>query len=151
MCVFAFYEDFKYRAISWPVFVLIYAIEIIIIFYNGPNWTEIGSNLLFLVIIMAVLTIYIFVRQRKVSNVLKTHLGLGDILFFIALVPLFKSEYFQYFIITGSLFSLSLHLIINQFKHTQTVPFAGYLGLFLTIWIYCDFLFDSHLLIAFKN
>lgn len=60
-------------------------------------------------------------------------MGLGDILFFIAVIPFFSTHNFVLFFITGMIFSIVGFLIIKIFTETNLVPLAGLLALYMIL------------------
>jgi len=67
-------------------------------------------------------------------NPINTVIGIGDIVFFIAIIPLFFSTTYILFFITGMLFSIACHFIFNKRKELH-VPLAGYLSIYLLLFI----------------
>jgi multisubunit Na+/H+ antiporter MnhE subunit len=72
-------------------------------------------------------------------------IGLGDILFFFAITPLFKLRTFILFFIIGMISSLLLHLLANKFKKQENVPLAGYLSILLISYVVIDFGLNANL------
>lgn len=68
-------------------------------------------------------------------NFLKEAIGLGDILFFLALALAFPTETFIVLFVFSMVFSLMLHLTVTRKQKESTIPLAGYASLFL-IFIY---------------
>ncbi|MFL0087779.1 hypothetical protein V2550_03800 [Tenacibaculum maritimum] len=65
-------------------------------------------------------------------------IALGDVVFLIAVIPLFNFINYALFYVFGMVFSLIFHLGItviekNYLEKKETVPLAGYLSLFLII------------------
>lgn len=60
-------------------------------------------------------------------------MGLGDLLFFVAVVPLFSTYNYILFFITGMLFSIVGFLVIRLTTKTELVPLAGLLGLYIVV------------------
>lgn len=60
-------------------------------------------------------------------------MGLGDVLFFVAVIPFFSSYNYILFFITGMLFSILGFLVIKLVVKTDLVPLAGLLALYLIL------------------
>lgn len=128
------FQDMKKRTIHIILPILIFAIALIINYYTIILTTEsILYNAFFIIINITGLIIYYSIKSKKFVNPIDNFIGLGDILFFFALTPLFNFKPFILFFITGLIFSLIVHSIINLFKSVKTIPLAGYLSLFLIV------------------
>ena len=93
------------------------------------------KNIGFVIVNVLGLFFYYSFKEKKVVNPIDTRIGLGDILFFLAITPLFSLKSYILFFIIGMLFSLIIHVVINAIKPQKTVPLAGYLALILVIHI----------------
>jgi len=115
-------------------------------------------NVLFLLLQLALLYAYFWIRQRKYTAVLGQLMGWGDVLFWLVTAVLFSPANFIFFFLSSLLFSLCLHLLFSAF-HTGTyhkkVPLAGlqalYLSLLLTLqWRHPEInFFDDYLILGF--
>ncbi|WP_169668979.1 hypothetical protein [Flavivirga algicola] len=106
---------------------------------------DIIYNFVFLLINISGLTLYFSIKEKVFVNPIDRFIGLGDIVFFIAITPLFKLETFIPFFIVGLLFSLLLYAIILLFKKIKTIPLAGYLALYLVINIVIQNVFNINI------
>lgn len=88
-------------------------------------------NICFLVINIFGLILYYSLKNKSFVNPIDSFIGFGDILFFLAITPLFNFKPFILFFIIGLIFSLMLFGVLNAFKKTETVPLAGYFAIFL--------------------
>lgn len=131
LLVVAFMQDWKFRAIHWFVFPLLAIDSVLIFFFAQQDWKILWLNLTFVLIIMSVLFFYVSLREQKWTNIFERHFGIGDVLFFIAVIPLFGSVNYVLFFITGMIFSGLLHGVVSLRKQASTVPLAGYLSLYL--------------------
>lgn len=86
------------------------------------------------------------IKTKEPMTAMKESIGLGDILFLLAVIPLFQFRNYILFIITGMIFSLLLFLGVRFFKKMDTVPLAGYLSLFLIGILATDFFLFPNLL-----
>lgn len=84
-----------------------------------------GINTLLIGLIFGLTFLY-FKLIRKVNNPLITHLGWGDIMFFLALTPLFYPIVYSYVFIAMTLLSTIVGLVLHLIKSTEvTIPHAG--------------------------
>lgn len=126
-------QDFKYRGIIWYIFPLLGVLSLTIGFQHQMVWQEIIQSFIFLIIIISCLQIYFSIKEKKWIHLFKTHLGIGDVLFFIAVIPLFSNVSYILFFITGMFVSGITHLIISRLNKKETVPLAGYLAIYLML------------------
>lgn len=126
-----FFQDQKNREIDW--FLPIGLFLALFIQYN-PVIQDVVFNILIVGVLMFGLLMYTKVRFK--SSRLTEYFGLGDILVLVALTPLLKPVLFIHFITSGSVFCLMFFLIIQVFKKSTTIPFAGYLSLYTMIIIF---------------
>ena len=126
------YQDIKQRTIhvALPVAIFILAIATNY-FVSEINFKDVVLNILFIVFNITVLVVYFSIKHKKIINPIDTFIGLGDIVFFIAITPLFSLKPFVLFFIGGLVFSLLIHIISNLFTTIKTIPLAGYLSVFL--------------------
>ena len=133
LLIVAFYEDWKFRAITWLVFPAVGIVTLLIFILPGGDWKVPGSNLIFVLIIMTALTIWVSVRERKPTNIFKKHFGIGDLLFFIAILPLFGCQNFVLFFISGMMLSCLVHIGVTKKTQHLTIPLAGYLAVYVLL------------------
>jgi len=129
--LFCVYQDVKDRTIHLIWFGLILLTTLSINYLKGNNWADPLFAMLFLTINIGVLFLYVSFKNKKRINIFDNHLGLGDILFFVAIMPLFSLRNFVLYFILGMIVSMILHLFFNRFQKHLTIPLAGYLSLFL--------------------
>ncbi len=131
-------QDVKSRAIN---IFLLPAILLCALFIRyketGLYFTSVYLyNAIFLFVVFFVLSLYFSIRKKMLWNPFKDSMGIGDLLFFIAVIPLFDLHSYMYFFIIGLVFSMVVHLLVKSIKKSKdstTVPLAGYLSLFLMI------------------
>ncbi len=127
-----FAQDFRSREIHIlpPLFIFIICI------YINFKSIELESlsivyNMIFVLVNLIGLCFYFSLKHKKIINPIDTFVGLGDIVFFLAITPLFnKSDYILFFVF-GLIFALILHIGLSFIKPSNTVPLAGYMSLFL--------------------
>lgn len=126
--VLCFYQDVRYRGIHWFVFPLVLAGAIMV------NWNEfdpivLAYNIGFVLFLLLGLTLYLTVKERKFVNITDGYFSLGDILFLLALTPLFSIQWFVIFFTFGTIVTLIFHLIASMVKPQKTIPYAGYMAI----------------------
>ena len=138
-----FYQDIKYREVSWVLFpsalVLCGVYSLFVISYSEllMNW---ALNVLILLSLLICLALYVFARFGRTNANLLTYLGLGDVLLFFILSICFSPFNFILFVIASLLFSLTISLLIPLKK--KTVPLAGLQSLCLILFLLYQSIFD---------
>ncbi len=142
------YTDFKDRTV--PVYLLLAlwlaclantAVEVDI---TTALW-QLFTNAALLVLLLGSLLIYYRLKQGSFKGVVNQKLGLGDIVFWLAITPLFSLVNFILFF-TGSLLAVLLIMIvgITSGKRITLVPLAGYQAGMLVVIIMVNMLFFDH-------
>ena len=128
-----FYQDLRYRTLD-----IRYAIILVVLccWYNAIHpvldYSQTLLILAFITINIGALIGYFSIKEKRFVNPIDTKIGLGDIVFFLAIVPLFLIHQYILFFISGLLFSLVLTLLTQYItKKTKPMPLAGYLSLYL--------------------
>ncbi|MBI5541218.1 MAG: prepilin peptidase [Bacteroidia bacterium] len=124
------YQDFKWREIHW---IIIPFLAISLIFYSIQESTLIEVlnnsliNLSIVLIQFLFVTIWFSIKSKKLVNILRQHIGLGDWLFFVCLCLAFSPINFILFLVSAFILSLLIHLITLLILKTteKTVPLAG--------------------------
>jgi mannose/fructose/N-acetylgalactosamine-specific phosphotransferase system component IID len=79
--------------------------------------------------------LYVYVKSRKISSI-KHYAGMGDVVFFVALTPIFEFRSFIYFLTGSCLAALGWWLIVYVVHHKKlTVPLVGISGCTLSLYI----------------
>lgn len=142
-----FYQDIKDRTIHIILPMVLFLVALTINIYSRQlNVYDIFYNCCFILINIIGLVLYFSIKNNKLVNPIDTHIGFGDILFFISITPLFQLKRFVLFFIIGLLFSLLSYGILLLFKKVRTIPLAGYLALFLIINLICKNIFKINTL-----
>ncbi|MGJ8664830.1 MAG: hypothetical protein ACSHW7_00555 [Patiriisocius sp.] len=136
-------QDFKYRAVH--IFLLI-AISILTtaIFYLRTGMVFNKPTLIYTVILFTVLWGYLCIKNNAIINPCKKYIGLGDILFILAVSPLFHISNFMFFFVSGIVLTLIGTLILQRFIHKDSIPFAGMLAGYLMIICIVNLSMDSN-------
>jgi hypothetical protein len=140
--VVVFIQDWKYRKIHLVLPIVIFIVSFFLIPIKKYNLTEIVIfNIGFFLITLGILTIYMSLKSEKFLNPFQNYFGLGDLLFYVAVTPLFLLKKYILFFILSLLFAIALQFGLKSFIKEETVPLAGFSSLFLFIIILKDSLF----------
>ena len=126
-----FIQDLKMRAVYWFLFPILLGGSI---WYNIQNidLLSLSWNLGFITVSLGLLTVYVSLRQRKLTAIWNGFFSIGDILFLIAIIPLLPFHTYLIYFTIGTICSLIFHAIAMLFfRDNKTVPFAGYMALVL--------------------
>lgn len=128
------FQDFKYRAIHAFTLISI-SIAATILNYLEPtlHFFDMLQSIGFLIITSIAFMTYQTIKHKKVQNPIDESIGLGDLLFFIAITPLFQVHQYALFFIVGLLVSAVLFMVSKLRLKEQTIPLAGYLSFLLII------------------
>ena len=130
------WQDLKYRVIHFLLPLTICIISLGINYYsNELSIIMFAKNIGFISINVLGLVLYYSIREKKIINPINSMIGLGDVLFFLAIAPLFDLKSYILFFIVGMIFSLVIHLFVNTIKKQKTVPLAGYLAIMLVVFL----------------
>jgi len=139
------YHDLKYRVLD-----LKYAIILLLlcVWYNSIHPILDYQNALlitgFILVNILCLTLYFSIKNKQFINPIDSKIGLGDIVFFIVIAPLFYLKSYILFFITGLLFSLLLYSVVIRFREKQkTIPLAGYLSIYLGMILLFNTIFNT--------
>ncbi|KIA94987.1 hypothetical protein B8T70_15010 [Flavobacterium sp. AJR] len=73
------------------------------------------------------------IKSKKILNPFHHYFGLGDLLFYIAITPLFLVENYILFFVLSMLFAIILQLALRKYIKEETVPLAGFSALLLCL------------------
>lgn len=127
----SFYQDWKYRAISWMIFPMLLTVAAILFWQANIPVRVILVNCAFLTVVLGCLFLYISIKRGRLTNIFKADFGLGDVLFLIAITPLFVDRNYILFFISGMFLSALFHVLIASGKGSVKIPLAGYLAVYI--------------------
>jgi len=123
------FQDFSQRSVTLWVLVVLLAAS------SGLSWTESNWNSLlhktyptagFLILVLAVLLLYYRIKGQKIKDVVDQKLGMGDILFLAAVIPLFSLTGFIVFFLSSLIIILIGALVYEKTTRKGTlIPLAG--------------------------
>jgi hypothetical protein len=135
---FIVFQDFKQRQISWFLIPLSFAgFACKAILYKEYELSVFLFNSAFIVLQLICLTIYFSIKNKKLMNIIDTHIGLGDVLFFIVVCTAFSPLNFITFYVCCMIVTLVGIIAYNFFSSRQTkdIPLAGAMAFTLMILI----------------
>lgn len=144
LCLLAiFFQDLKYRRIHVALPLLI----LIVSFFNSNQVSLAGlknvtTNITFFFITLSFLVLYMSIKNKRFLNPFQNYFGLGDLLFYVAITPLFFLYQYVIFFILSMLFSIIIQLLAKKIIKENTVPLAGFSALLLFLVIINDIFFD---------
>ncbi|MFH6996074.1 hypothetical protein [Flavobacterium sp. FlaQc-48] len=132
--IILFIQDWKYRKIHLVLPLVIFTICFYIIPVKKYDLAEVVLyNTIFFLITLGILTLYMSLKSKKFLNPFLNYFGLGDLLFYISIAPLFILKNYILFFILSLLFAILLQFGLKKFIKEDTVPLAGFSALFLII------------------
>lgn len=123
-------QDLKYRLMHVSLPVILFITALVKFFYLEHSLMELGTTVTFLGLVLLGLWGYLSLKSRKVINPIDQSIGLGDIAFFVAIIPLFYVTTYMIYFSSGMLFAIICHLVFTKDKE-RNVPLAGYLSVYL--------------------
>ncbi len=126
--VLCFYQDVRFRGIHWVLFPLV-LVGAIALNWDNLNWETMALNLGFLLVLLLGLTLYLSVKFGEFVNITNDFFSIGDILFLVAMIPLFSFHWYILFFTIGTMLTLVFHVIATVLKPQKSIPYAGYMAL----------------------
>ena len=126
-----FLQDYKDRTVYWFLYPLVGILVFLIQLELTPTTIALintVSNLAFIVLMISFCYLYTLIKLKK--PFLQSVLGLGDILFFMAIAFSFSIASFLVLFVFSLIFSLLMHTLLKHKQKETTVPLAGYMALF---------------------
>ncbi|HAD95776.1 MAG TPA: hypothetical protein DCG19_00140 [Cryomorphaceae bacterium] len=130
-----FYQDLRYRGVSWYLFPLGLVLLLISTWSGrepGVFWLDMVLNTGFLAFQLALLTVYFAWKRVSFRQLWNEYMGIGDVLFFLILAIVLPFPFFPVFMIASLLLSTLLGIIVFR---RSTVPLAGLQALFLLVFL----------------
>ncbi|PXY43138.1 hypothetical protein DMB68_22335 [Flavobacterium hydrophilum] len=141
--ILIFFQDIKYRRIHIILPIVIFGISFLIVPLKKYDLVEIFLfNTGFFFITLGILTLYMSLKSKKFLNPFEHYFGLGDLLFYVAITPLFLLKNYILYFILSMLFAILMQLGLKKFIKEESVPLAGFSALFLFIILLKDSLID---------
>ncbi|KIC01563.1 hypothetical protein OA88_13245 [Flavobacterium sp. JRM] len=83
-------------------------------------------------------------KSKKIINPFQHYFGIGDLLFYVSITPLFSQQNYILFFVLSMLFAIGLQLSLKKISTEETVPLAGFSALLLCIVFLKDHYFLFH-------
>lgn len=129
-------EDFGFLGVRWPAFPLLFVVALAYSLFQLNVSADIliftGINILIVFVQYLGIMMYSYVKDRS-TNVLNSKIGLGDFLFLFAITPLFHPMLLVLYLLTS--LCLTLIVIFLRGVSDKHIPLAGYLSIFLILWL----------------
>lgn len=127
------YQDFKSRLVHVLLLVFILGLSLFYNFKLDWGWIDPLKSLLFLVSILGGgFLVHSILKKKPIQDFYK-YFGIGDIVFLLAVIPLFSYINYGLFVISGILFSIILHFVFYVIHKSPHIPLVGYLSIYLTV------------------
>ncbi|MDB5011810.1 MAG: hypothetical protein JWQ25_12 [Daejeonella sp.] len=129
--LFLLYQDFKFRAVYWLVFPIVFLLLLAVSFSSGVSIKQTLQNVLlnnaFVAFQLFIVTIYFSIKQKQWIWITKELIGWGDLLFLISISACLSTISYLLFYITSLLFTLlvSVPFILSKSSKSFKVPMAG--------------------------
>lgn len=144
LLVTIFLQDLKSRQIHVTIPVgLFIASGYLYIDMFGFNLKMILFNIGFFLITFLGLTTYMSFKHKTLLNPFKHYFGLGDLIYFLSITPMFVLHNYIVFFIFSMVFSMVLFLVFRRNLKEPTVPLAGFSALLLLLVLAHDCLLDG--------
>lgn len=142
LCLVAvFFQDWKYRHIHVALPVVVFAVSLYLLQLQQVGViTIIGYNAVFFLVTLSILTFYMSLKNKQFLNPFQNYFGLGDLLFYVAITPLFLLHNYILFFILSMVFAVLMQIGLKKIIQEKTVPLAGFSSLFLILVIAKDLL-----------
>nr|WP_299338462.1 general secretion pathway protein [Allomuricauda sp.] len=144
-------QDFRDRLVYWILFPVLGILLVTVHSLCSPHIWVLGLNVLMnLLLIAAVLLLtYLYSKIFRKEPFVDHSLGLGDILFFVAMALGFPTVTFLVLFVCSLLFSLLSFMTFKERFKNPTVPLAGLMGVFLILVLGYSVFVDEPDLYAF--
>jgi hypothetical protein len=143
-------QDYKDRSVYWFLYPMVGLLVLGIQLIQNSFYTVLFnslSNLVFISVLLLFAAVYSKFRFKK--KLINVSIGLGDVLFFIAISFAFAPISFFILFVFSLLFALAIHIFLNPKKNGSTVPLAGHMALFFGIVYAVLFFTKDHSLYAY--
>ena len=133
-----FWQDNKMRQIHIVLPVVVFLCAFIFINSFHSKYTVVFSNLIFLFTTFVALITYMSIKNKKYINPFKNYFGLGDLLFYIAISPLFLLKSYIVFFVCSMIFAIVIQYLFKKYISQDSVPLAGLSSVLLIFIILND-------------
>ncbi|MDN3588102.1 hypothetical protein QWY86_15570 [Pedobacter aquatilis] len=140
------WQDFKFRAVYWWLFLLLFSglWTISLLEVGFPLAAErMLYNCAFVLLQVFLLSLYFAVKNRRWLNIFDGYFGLGDLCFLLAVSVYFSLTHYLFFYVLSLLFVVLISGIIRLASPEVNlkIPLAGYQALCLICLLITGFFF----------
>ncbi len=141
--VFIAWQDFKFRAVYWWLFVLLLSALAAAKWMQG-DWQllqhDFTINGIFLLAQIMFLHLYFSLKERKLINLFNGYFGLGDLFFLIAIAAYFSFFNYLLFYLSSLLIVIIFNIALSYTAKTrdQKIPLAGKQAILLCLLLIVD-------------
>ena len=145
-----FYQDVKSREVSFILFPVLFLLVTYLITIVKPVEMIIADMLMimgFIIVQLAVIVLYLLFRFGKLVNPFRGFIGSGDLLFWLAIAPLFSFVNFVLFFVLSLLLSAITFISLKGLftfgstARAKLIPLAGMQAAFLLMLLVFNQLF----------
>jgi hypothetical protein len=137
-----FWQDNKMRQIHVVLPLMVFSCAFLSIKNFPFKYSIVFNNLIFFFTTFVALIIYMSIKNKKYINPFKNYFGLGDLLFYIAITPLFLLRNYIVFFVCSMIFAIGMQFLFKKYISQDSVPLAGLSSVLLIFIILNDTLFS---------
>lgn len=132
------FQDFGQRQISWILLPLLFtgfALKAALLMQMADLLSSVLFNLGFIAVQLLLLTVWISIKNKKWTSIIDVHLGLGDVLFFVAISTAFSPFQYVFFYVISIVITLTGFVLYKWVsKNTNPeIPLAGAMSAVLMV------------------
>lgn len=130
------YQDLTKRRVHILWFVLIFSSGIIInLLEQSLSIKPILQSIAFIGVNVVGVFIYYSIKKKQAYNPLDKMIGIGDIVMFLVITPLFNFKEYMLFFIISLICALVIYFFCQKKLSEPTIPLAGYMALTLMMYM----------------
>ncbi|MFP9119332.1 hypothetical protein ACLI08_16205 [Flavobacterium sp. RNTU_13] len=151
LCLTAmFFQDLRYREINIALPIILFISGYYLLYKKiGQTAFYIGSyNLILFLVIFLCMVIYMVIKMKSLVNPFQNYFGLGDLLFYIAVTPLFFLSGYLMFFIASMVFTVVCYFAFKKYIAKDSIPLAGFSSALLFVLVVLDILSVKNIIIA---
>ena len=137
-----FVQDLMYRGVTWYLFPILLIGLLSVRLLSGESITSIGQsslvNFVIVLMVLLVLTLYLFLRNGRIVNMTKDHLGIGDIVFLGVVACYLSVLNFLLFFNVSLVCTVLLYLLLKGITRSRFIPLAGFQSLVFILFLVGD-------------
>jgi len=132
LCIIV-YQDLRYRHIHIALPIILFFAGIYLLYNNYKDYqiSMVLQNTFFLLLTFGGLLAYMSIKVGKFLNPFQNYFGLGDLLFYLAVTPLFLLNNYVVFFISSLIFTVLIYFAGKKNISKNSIPLAGYASLLL--------------------